>query len=96
MVANVERAEQPIKAELFQIGLSDLDELRFDLDLLYTGGVRLFNQGVNHIEVVSRIMDDQCSVMWKEGRARPGGKDDTHALQVELGISTTNKLTIIN
>src|SRR6266478_447666 len=34
--------------------------------------------------------------MRKESRARPGGEDDTHALQVDLGVSTTNELTIIN
>src|SRR5207302_10330586 len=96
MIANVERTEQPIKAKLFQIGLGDLDKLCFDLDLLWTGGICLFNQGVNHIEVVSRVVHDQRSVMWKEGRARVRGKTDTHALQVDLGISTTNELTIIN
>jgi len=96
MIAKLERAKQPIKAKLFQIGLGDLDKLCFDLDLLWTRGIRLFNQGVNHIEVVSRITHDQCSVMWKEGCARVRRKTDTHALQENLGISTTNELTIIN
>src|SRR5437016_12520407 len=96
MVANVKWAKEPIKAKLFQIGLGDLDELRFDLDLLWTGGIRLFNQGVNHIEVVGRVTHDQCSVMWKERCARARGFEaDTHALQENFGIITTNELTII-
>src|SRR5439155_20695711 len=95
MIAKLERAEEPIKAELFQVGLGDLDELCFDLDLLWTRGIRLFNQGVNHIEVVNRVVHNQCSAMWKESRARPGGEEDTHALEEELGISTTNELTIV-
>src|SRR5436309_14567866 len=95
MIAKLERAKQPIKAKLFQIGLGDLDKLCFDLDLLWTGGIGLFNQGVNHIEVVSRITHDQCSVMWKEGRARPGGEDDAHTLQKRFSVSAATELAVV-
>src|SRR5438132_9741431 len=95
MVANVKWAKEPIKAKLFQIGLGDLDELRFDLDLLWTGGIRLFNQGVNHIEVVGRVTHDQCSVMWKEGCICAGWKTNAHALQHRSRIRPLHDLTII-
>ena len=77
--AHAKVTEKPVKAEFLQIVLRDLDELRFDLDLLRRVGARLLHERIDQFKIVLRIPHNQAAALRKEIRARARRK--THALR---------------
>ena len=75
---NIKLPEQPVETELLQIVLGDLDEFRFDLDLLRSGDVGLLDEGIDQLEVVLRIAHDQPAALRKEVCTR--ARREWHAL----------------
>src|SRR5204862_1927976 len=87
-----------------KIVLVDLNKLGFNLDLLRLGSVRLVNQGIDHIQVILRVANDQHTGVRPERRAGDvgaaiwqsnGGELNAHALQHRFGVSATDELTVV-
>ena len=69
LAAHLERTKQPVETEFLQIGLSNLDKLRFDLDLLRNRKIQLLNDRIDKVQIVLRVTNDQPAALWKEGCA---------------------------
>src|SRR4030095_156599 len=66
LVASLEGPEQPVETELFQIVLRDFDKFRFNLDLLWNCKIQLLNNGIDKIQIVLRITNDQTAALRKK------------------------------
>ncbi len=68
--------------------MRDLDEFRFDLDLLGSGDVGLFHQRIHQLEILFGISHNQPAALREEIGARPGRKRNALILQeIERGLA---------
>ena len=93
LVPDVELTQQPIKPELLQIVLRDLDKLRLDLDLLRTGDAGLLHQSVDQVEVVLCVAHDESAALRKEICTRARRERDALRGEIILRCLAAHQLT---
>src|SRR5205823_4465700 len=79
---DVELPKQPVGAQLFQVRLVDLDELRFDLDLFGPGNIRLLHNRIDQLQIIRRVPNNEAAALRQEVRAR-ARHGERHALALE-------------
>ena len=73
--------------------MRDLDEFRFDLDLLRSGDVGLFDQRIDQLEVLFGVPHDQPAALREEIGARPRRKRNALIFEeIERGLAINQLL----